>query len=157
MDHNVSYFFRLLFSGLTYVSVDLFDHNQAKLKTWTLTEKNEETDIQYVTPTGTLTLKNFKFEPGDKQPDPEMHWWWESNNDVISAGLRRGDGMIFKNKAWEDKNPGKFRSAEDIDEPYMDHLNACNKWDWEKEKRGNRKWKSWTCLLSIPYWNRVFY
>lgn len=96
---------------------------------------------------------NFEFElPGKTQERPVIQWNWSSNNAAQSFGLRRGDGMMFKNDAWDakHKNPGK--PDENIDEPYADPLNVCNEWDWHTNKKGLYQWERWTCLLSRPYW-----
>lgn len=129
MDHKASFNTSALLLSLIFVSIELFDQCNKKKDSWVMTEKVAGTKRTFTTDTGMLTLKNFDFNPSDKQETPIMQWWWNSNNDVQAFGLRRADGMIFKNEAWNDASSDGDKVDGDVDEPYADPLNVCNKWD----------------------------
>ncbi|KAE9965704.1 hypothetical protein BLS_007440 [Venturia inaequalis] len=107
---------------LTFVSFELFNHYQESMGSRMISEKNG--GASFTTATGNLTLTNFDFDPGDKQIRPVILWWWNSNNTAHSFGLRRGDGMIFKNDAWDAQNKDRAKVDENVDEPYADPLNT---------------------------------
>ncbi|QDS73190.1 hypothetical protein FKW77_002559 [Venturia effusa] len=110
--------------GKWTIVVTLFDLYQSTKGSFTISEKHSGDKRMFVTPTGNLTLMRFEFNPDDKQQTPVMQWWWNSNTTAPSVGLRRGDGMIFKNQAWNDQSPDGGRLVEGVDEPYMDDLNS---------------------------------
>ncbi|KAE9976458.1 hypothetical protein EG327_008027, partial [Venturia inaequalis] len=139
-------------SGVEGGRFELFNHYQERMGSRTISEQNGGTNPTFTTPTGNLTLTKFDFDPGEKQVRPVILWWWNSNNTAHSFGLRRGDGMIFKNDAWDAQNKDKAKVDENVDEPYADPLNVCNEWDWRANEKGRALWEKWTCLLSRPYW-----